>query len=60
MNAEALPELGRLAITRRIGERVRIGDWMIQVKSISHGEVRLVITAPRDVPIVRCELEQEP
>lgn len=61
MSAAAFPKLGRLAITRRVGERVRIGEHvLVHVKDVAQGEVRLVITAPRTMPIVREELEQEP
>jgi carbon storage regulator len=43
-----------LVITRRRGERFRIGtDIEVLVTSVADGKVRLGITAPRDVNIVR-------
>jgi len=43
-----------LVITRRRGERFRIGtDVEIVVTSVADGKVRLGITAPKDVNIVR-------
>jgi carbon storage regulator CsrA len=46
-----------LAITRRIGERLRIGpDIIVQVVDIrAGGMVRLGIEAPDDVPIERMD-----
>ena len=46
-----------LCITRRRGERVRIGeDVWVEVLDIDRGQVRLGIYAPREVPIFRQEL----
>ena len=46
-----------LIITRRPGERVLIGkDVWIEVTGIRGAQVRLAITAPEDVNIVREEL----
>ena len=61
----AMPErrenVGCLALTRRYGESVRIGDSVVRVEEGSGRRVRLIIQAPRDVPIVReedAELEE--
>jgi carbon storage regulator len=46
-----------LTITRRRGERLLIGkDIEILVTRVSGGQVRLVVKAPPDVPIIRDEL----
>lgn len=46
-----------LILGRRVGESLDIGgDIHITVLSVEGGRVRLAITAPKDVPIVRCEL----
>lgn len=54
-----------LVLTRRIGERILIGDdiWVTLVE-IDRGRIRLGFEAPREVPIWREELlapkEEEP
>ena len=46
-----------LILGRQAGESLDIGsDIHITVLSVEGGRVRLAITAPKDVPIVRCEL----
>lgn len=46
-----------LTLTRRAGERIRIGpDIEVSVVSISGGRVRLGVHAPRDVAVVRAEV----
>lgn len=46
-----------LVLTRKLNERVRInGDTWVQVVYIGQGKVRLGITAPPEVEIVREEL----
>jgi len=46
-----------LRITRRVGERVIVGDDVIvEVVEIRGGSVRLGIDAPRSVPVYREEL----
>jgi carbon storage regulator len=46
-----------LVLTRKVGERIRIGDEIIvTVTSLGHGKVRLGIDAPRTVPVLRAEL----
>lgn len=48
-----------LVLTRRRGDRVRIGDnvW-VTVIDIDRGKIRLGFDAPRSVEIMRCELER--
>ncbi len=46
-----------LVLTRKIGERIRIGDdIVVNVLEISKGSVRIGIDAPRMVPIYRSEV----
>ncbi len=46
-----------LVLTRRVGEEIVIGeDIRIQVVEIQRGRVRLGISAPGDVHILRAEL----
>jgi len=47
-----------LTLTRRVGERIRIGNVTIRVDRIKTGSVRVSIDAPKDIEIVRTELEQ--
>lgn len=49
-----------LAITRKSGQRVRIGpDVWVEVQSIRRGVARLIIDAPKEINIVREELVRE-
>ena len=49
-----------LVLTRRKNERIRIGnEILIEVVEISGNRVRVGIEAPREVPIVRCELVED-
>ncbi len=46
-----------LILTRRVGERIMIGDDIIlEVRGIVRGEVRLGIDAPQDVEVDREEV----
>jgi len=46
-----------LVLTRRPGESITIGDdIIITVVSASGGQVRLGITAPRSIPVLREEI----
>jgi carbon storage regulator len=46
-----------LIVTRRIGERIMIGDdIVVTVVGVSGLQVRLGIDAPRDVPVDREEI----
>lgn len=48
---------GMLILTRRPGEQIVIGDDLIlTVLGVKGNQVRLGITAPRDVPIHRSEI----
>jgi carbon storage regulator CsrA len=48
-----------LVISRRVGERVQIGDDIcVAVARIVGGGVRLAIEAPASVPIARGELQE--
>ncbi len=49
-----------LALTRRVGDRIKIGDGIeIVVISIKGGQVRLGIQAPKGVAIVRPDIESD-
>ncbi len=46
-----------LTLTRKAGEKIQIGpDIMIEVRQIDRNMVRLTITAPQHVEILRYEL----
>jgi len=43
-----------LVLTRRLGERIAIGDDVrVEILSVRNGQVRVGVAAPRDVPITR-------
>jgi carbon storage regulator len=49
-----------LVLTRRAGEEIVIGgDVRVTVVAVSGGRVRLGVTAPRSVPVLRMELVTE-
>jgi len=49
-----------LVLTRRAGERIRVGDDVeIVVVSVRGDQVRLGLAAPRGVPIYRAELVEQ-
>ena len=49
-----------LVLSRRPGEQLHIGtDIIVEVMEISGSQVRLGITAPREVPVLREELLDE-
>ena len=49
-----------LVLSRKIGERIRIGDGVVvTVVRITGGGVRLGIEAPPEMPVVREELFNE-
>lgn len=51
--------MGLLVHTRRVGEKIRIGDDIeITVLEIDGNKIRLGFLAPRDVPIHRLEVWQ--
>jgi carbon storage regulator len=46
-----------LVLTRRLGEGITIGDdVVVTVLSVTGGQVRLGITAPQSVPVLRQEI----
>ncbi|HUE12665.1 MAG TPA: carbon storage regulator [Planctomycetaceae bacterium] len=48
-----------LVLSRKIGQRIIVGaDIEITVVQIQRQRVRLGVTAPRDVPVDRCELRK--
>jgi carbon storage regulator len=48
-----------LILTRRVGEKIMIGENIeVQILSIWHGQVRLGIAAPKDVPVDRKEVAE--
>lgn len=49
-----------LVLTRKVGERIQIGDKIIvTVVKIGHGGVRIGIEAPAELAVVREELANE-
>lgn len=49
-----------LVLSRKVGERVRIGDGItVTIVRISGGGVRIGIEAPPELPVVREELLEE-
>lgn len=53
-----MDDLTRLVLFRRENESIRIGDDVtVTIVRASHGKVKLMVEAPRSVPIVRAELE---
>ena len=46
-----------LVITRKAGQRLRIGEAWITVLSARRGHIRLGVEAPADVEVVREELD---
>ncbi|MBI1914092.1 MAG: carbon storage regulator [Planctomycetes bacterium] len=50
-----------LVLSRKKGERIRIGDEVVvTVPGSRKGKVRLGLEAPKDVAIVREEIERQP
>ena len=48
-----------LVLTRKIGERIKVGDAWVTLVDIHNFQVRLGIDAPKDVMISREELLDE-
>jgi carbon storage regulator len=49
-----------LVLARRAGEEIRIGaDIEITITEITGSRVRIGITAPKEIPIIRKELEEK-
>ncbi len=48
-----------LVISRKVGSKLVIGDNIeVMVVRIAHGQVRLGITAPREIPVHRDEIQK--
>jgi carbon storage regulator len=48
-----------LVLSRRVGESIGVGDGIvITIVALKKGAVRIGITAPRDVPIIRDDARQ--
>lgn len=46
-----------LVLSRRVGQTLRIGDAVVAVVRVQGKQVRLAISAPRDVEVVREEID---
>jgi carbon storage regulator len=50
-----------LVLSRRETERIKLGDSIVvTVIRVAGDRVRLGIEAPRDVRVLRCELDEQP
>ena len=49
-----------LVLKRKSGEAIRVGNLRLVILSTGRGGVRVGIEAPRDVAIVRDELDDDP
>lgn len=50
--------MGHLTLTRRIGEAFLIGDDVrIEIVTAKPGRVQMTISAPRNIPVLREELQ---
>ena len=45
-----------LVLTRKVGQSILIGNVVVSVTSLEGGRVKLGITAPQDIRIMRFEL----
>ncbi len=46
-----------LVVRRKVAESLVIGDGIyVEILEIGHGQVKIGITAPRDIPVVRSEI----
>jgi len=53
-------EKGMLILTRNVNEKIMVGDDVeITVLSVTGGQVRLGVEAPKDVPVHREEIYQQ-
>lgn len=49
-----------LVLSRKEGEAIMIGEIRVVVSKINGNKVSLAIDAPRNVPIRRAEIQQDP
>ena len=50
-----------LVLSRKVGERIRVGNNIyVTVVRCQDGKVRLGFEAPKEIPIVRAEIDTEP
>lgn len=48
-----------LVLTRKSGEEILIGEVRMRVVRIDGNRVRIAIDAPKEVPVLRAELERK-
>ena len=49
-----------LVLSRKVKERLRIGNNIyVTVVRCQGGRVRLGVDAPKDIPVVRCEIDEK-
>lgn len=52
-----MADIGNLILHRKQGESIRIGDnIVVKIIEIRHGQVRVGVEAPRDMPVHRGEI----
>lgn len=49
-----------LVLSRRVGESIRIGNAVLTIQKIRHNQISVSVDAPRDVRVMRTELEPKP
>jgi carbon storage regulator len=50
-----------LVLSRKLEEKIRIGEFIeVQVVEIKGKTVRLGISAPKDIPVIRTEIDDRP
>lgn len=47
-----------LVLSRKVGETIHVGDYVITVVRIDRNKVRIGVTAPDDVPVNRGEVQE--
>lgn len=47
---------GHLTLSRKLGQSFQVGDATVEVTRIEPGQVRLTVTAPVEMEIVRTEI----
>ena len=52
-------DVAMLVLSRKVGQRILIGDKIaVTVVRVAQGTVRIGVEAPRDMPIVREEIQK--